>query len=184
MAQALPTLGRTLQDAIALQRQAPDFRSDKTLRSYLEQRLAAQFFENAKWLVTFSIRKGCVPPPLALGHATRPLFDTREVATMAKTFQWGADNKGIPAGPFADEWDLFHEWARNNDLDASWGDDHDGIGVNSWKVLLVKPSKKLGPPPDLVEGTVVVDKSRLAGFKDVQSYIEHLEARAASASAT
>lgn len=59
-----------------------------------------------------------------------------EVAALAGTYGLVITD---PGHKHHKEWLKFVDWANTNGLDATWDYAHDGIGIESWHVLFVKP---------------------------------------------
>ncbi len=175
----MTTLGQQLQTLQALGRQEVDERSPEA-RKRAEQRAVERFFEDAKEHIRRCIEEGHLPSAYILGSCNR--FTTTELAAIAlQTFQWGREQREVPANsPYRKLWDQFAKWAAGEQLEVYFHDDHDGVGVRSWQCLCVRPdSRKLGPAPELAEGTVVLPKDALKQFGSAQAYLEHLQSTAA-----
>lgn len=175
------SLGHQLATLEALNK--PTHRDDETSRKAAERQAVKRFFEDAKAHIIESIAAGLRPAPFVLGTSTRGYSTSEQASTALKTFQWRMDDKVVPENsPYRDLWDQFASWAASENLQVTFESDHDGVGVRSWYNLCVESDKaKLGPPPSLAEGAVVLPKHILDRFGSAQAYLEHLQQKAGAA---
>lgn len=173
-----PSLGQQLSRLIALKKPTSDIRRDTGAQHRMQRRAVARFFEDAKDHILTAIQAGLRPEPFVLGTSNHG--GAEEAARAMQTYQWSYEQRAVPVGnPFRAQWDEFVTWARSQDLEVFFTDDHDGVGVRSWKNLCVQPdSAKVGPPPDIAEDAVCLPKDVLARFGSAQAYIEHLQQQA------
>lgn len=175
------SLGHQLATLEALNK--PSQRDDEASRKASDRRAVQRFFEDAKAHIIESIAAGLRPAPFVLGTSTRGYSTSEQASTALKTFQWRMDDKVVPKNsPYRDVWDEFARWAASENLSVTFQPDHDGVGVRSWYNLCVESDKvKLGPPPNLAEGAVVLPKDILDRFGSAQAYLDHLQARVGQA---
>ncbi len=174
------SLGQQLSQLIVLKKPVTNLRSDAAAQQRLQKRAVARFFEDAKDHVLSAIQSGKQPEPLVLGTSNHG--GAEEAARAMQTYQWPHDSRVVPANnPFHAEWKAFADWAQSQDLDAYFTDDHDGVGVRSWKCLCVRPDPRKVVTPDVAEDAVVLPKDILARFGTAQAYLEHLQRQAGHA---
>lgn len=64
-----------------------------------------------------------------------------EVCDILATYNWNDPARIIdrPTHMYYPVWEKFAQWANQNGLRVGWDYEHDGVGIESWHVLSVKP---------------------------------------------
>lgn len=113
-----------------------------------ERTMVEAFFTQAREFFTTSILEGKGPKELRVlmgadlrqGGRVLPMR-TNEVYQLLAGYKSGVmPVKLSPGAPFSGYWDEFVRWAEANGLQATWQNDHDGVGIASWWVLQVSPN--------------------------------------------
>jgi hypothetical protein len=146
----MPSLGELLQARILRDEEqaAAEKRAEAAERQAKQTRefkMIEMYFENAKSVITTAITSGTKIPQITLGKRGGIGFDSYEMGSLLRTFQW---NESTPQGSIADPsnpyfaiWAAFKNWANENDLKVGFAYDHDGMGMESWWILTVNPGR-------------------------------------------
>lgn len=113
-----------------------------------EHQQVRTFFAQAREFFTTSILEGKAPKDLRvpMGADVRQggrvlQMRTNELYQLLQGYKSSSMPAGLsPGAPFSNHWEKFLHWAGANDLEASWQNEHDGVGISSWWVLQVLPN--------------------------------------------
>lgn len=147
------TLGERLAQNDALrQRAITDADAARKLRMTQQERqqfeLVEMFFRHVKEALSQAIIDGqdsrSIYAQVGGRRHGKPLYRANdETERVLGHYQY--DQKGMvslqPRGRFSALWVEFQNWAASQGLEAVWQNEHDGVGMESWFSLYLRPRK-------------------------------------------
>jgi len=144
----MPSLGELLKARIEQEEQAEISRkqveaAEKQAKLDHERQLVETYFDTVRKTIVSVITHGGKMPGFTIGQRNGWVCDSYELGSILRTSQW---SDTTPQGSiqdashrFYDVWAKFRDWAKENDLSVGFVYEHDGMGMESWYVMTVKP---------------------------------------------
>jgi hypothetical protein len=105
-----------------------------------KEQLVQEYFDSIRGTVESVILHGGKMPEFTIGKRGGWVRDSFELSRIMETFRSefpsNVENPNIFYGAI---WRAFRLWAQQNDLEVDLVYNHDGMGVESWYVVTVKP---------------------------------------------
>lgn len=183
------TLGQQLAQADALKKQAAHsaaaaMAAEQDLQKKKNFQLVHAFFESVKETLTSAIQQGVSSSDLTIQvggikSRTALLHSEPAVTALLNVYRYDKDARPESLGAqkaYGAIWEEFERWAHDQGLAPSWAYAHDGVGIESWLQLTVKPTVA---PPAAATAAATVEPSgayvvRMTGFSGYLSVTGNL----------
>jgi len=110
--------------------------SEKNAEAVRKLQVIEAFFNRAKDDISEDILADRSVRRIVLGQR-----QNGEVCDILMTYRWNDPAAVVdrPSHAYYPVWEKFAQWANQNGLKVGWEYEHDGVGMESWHVLSVKP---------------------------------------------